>query len=112
MPTVMTKKKKAGKQGKPTMFCVDFPRQNEVVRSPEYALRVSAPESVKSVDVCIDQGEWQPCRQAAGHWWYDWSGYAEGEHEVITRSESAEGRTITCEPHEFFVDLRPEPAQG
>lgn len=83
---------------------IDFPAQDETICSREYSLRISAPESSGNVDVSINQGPWLPCRKAAGHWWYDWSGYDAGEHEVIARARAAEAsRWMVSLPHEFFV---------
>lgn len=86
-------------------FGIDHPKRNEVVESSEYTLRISAPEDLKRVEVAIDQGEWQPCRQAVGYWWYDWSGYGSGEHEVVSRVETSDGKRSRSEPHDFFVKL-------
>lgn len=87
------------------VLSLDYPRQNEKVTSPDYTFRISAPEDAKSVEVAVNQGPWQPCRKAAGHWWYDWSGYGSGEHEVVTRMKTPRGLRITAEQHEFFVAL-------
>ena len=97
------------KRANKTMLAVNFPRQNEVVSSAQYTVRVFAPESAKRVGISVDQGPWKSCRPAVGFWWYDWSGYENGEHEIIVYMETPEGKRITCEPHEFFVDTRPKP---
>lgn len=91
-----------------TMLAVDYPRQNEVVSSAQYTIRVFAPENAKSVGICIDQGKWMACRHSVGFWWFDWSGYSNGEHEVTVSMETPDGKRITAEPHEFFVDLNPK----
>jgi hypothetical protein len=88
-----------------TQLSVDFPRQGETITGASYTLRISAPADVQRVDLAVDQGEWRACRQSAGYWWYDWSGYENGEHEVTARLVTAEGRAINAEPHEFFVRL-------
>lgn len=93
------------KEASTTQLSVDFPEQGEKITSPRYALRLSVPEGVKRVDVAIDQGDWKPCRNTGGHWWYDWSGYESGEHEVVSRIETEEGLRISSEPREFFVRL-------
>ena len=93
-----------------TMLAVNFPRQNEVVSSSQYTVRVLAPDGVKRVGISIDQGGWKSCRPSVGFWWYDWSGYDDGEHEIIVSMVTPEGKRITCEPHEFFVDTRPKPS--
>lgn len=86
---------------------VDFPRQNEVVAAKDYTVRISAPEGAVGVEVAVDQGDWQACRPAVGYWWYDWSGYEEGEHELIARAKGPDGKTSSSGACEFFVDFRP-----
>ncbi len=85
---------------------IDYPQQDEVIVSPEYTIRLSAPEDARKVEVCVNHGRWQACRPAVGHWWYDWSGYGEGEHEVAARCATALGRKLHAQPKEFFVAPR------
>ncbi len=80
---------------------VDFPRPGEVIEDG-YAVRVSAPPDATRVEVNIDRRGWLACRPAAGHWWRDWSGRDDGEHEIAARAVVADGRTIGCEPREFL----------
>lgn len=87
-----------------TMLAVDYPRQGESIEVPFYSIRLSAPEDAAAMEIAIDQGDWRACRKAAGYWWYDWSGYESGEHEIVARLR-IDGRIVTCEPHEFFVRL-------
>ena len=84
---------------------LDYPVQGDTISGRDYTVRISAPEGTKLVEVAVDQGQWKPCRQAAGYWWYDWSGYEAGEHEIVARSNTPEGRTLRSEPHEFLVAL-------
>lgn len=91
-------------------LAVDYPRQGETIAGVNYTFRVAAPENVQKVEVAIDQAEWRPCRQSAGYWWCDWSGYENGEHEIAARVIAADGRTISSEPHEFFVQFEKQPA--
>ena len=95
-----------------TRFSVDRPQQGEKVTSGRYAIRVSAPERSKAVEVCIDQGPWQACRHSAGYWWRDWSGYADGEHEICARIKTHDGQLISSEGHEFFVDREPHESEA
>lgn len=84
---------------------VDYPTQDETLVSPQYTFRIAAPESAESVDVSIDQGPWLTCRKAEGFWWYDWSGYENGEHELIARTPGKNGRWLMSTPNEFMVKL-------
>ena len=93
-----------------TQLSVEYPRQGETIASADYTFRINAPEDVQRVEVAINQGDWRPCRQSAGFWWCDWSGYENGEHEITARLVTAEGRVVSAEPHEFFVQLQKQPA--
>lgn len=86
---------------------VEYPMQDEKIVSPAYTLRIGAPAGAEAVDVSIDQGEWRPCRPASGFWWYDWSGYEDGEHEAVARTRGHGGRWLVSEPHEFMVATAP-----
>lgn len=82
---------------------IEYPRSGETVVSPTYTLRIAAPAAVEAVDVSIDQGPWRRCRKDVGHWWYDWSGYADGEHEIIARTRGRNGRWLMSAPRELLV---------
>jgi hypothetical protein len=82
---------------------VEFPLQDEPIVSPQYTFRIGVPASAAVVDVSIDQGPWLACRNVAGYWWYDWSGYEDGEHEIIARARGESGRWRLSTPHEFIV---------
>jgi hypothetical protein len=103
MPTAT--KPRETKKSVRTQLSVDFPRQGETITGTEYTFRISAPGDVRKVEAAVDQEEWRLCRQAAGYWWCDWSGYENGEHEVTARLVTAEGRAFSAEPHEFLVML-------
>ena len=82
---------------------IDYPQEGEVVGSGHYTVRISAVD-VLDVEVSIDEGPWQACRESAGYWWFDWSGYDSGPHEMMVRGIDSEGDLIesSCE---FRVDL-------
>ena len=82
---------------------IEYPQQDETIASPQYAFRIGAPAGAERVDVSIDQGPWLACRDAAGFWWYDWSGYENGEHELIARTPGKNGRWLMSTPNEFMV---------
>jgi len=91
---------------------IDYPAQNEEISSPEYTIRVGVLQDVQSVDVSINDSAWQPCRAAAGYWWYDWSGYLPGRHEISARAVMRGGRTITSEPRSARVSPNGAPARA
>ena len=92
-------------RGELSRLSLDYPKQGERIESPFYTLRVTAPQGVRIVEVSIDDGEWQPCREAVGYYWFDWSGYRDGEHEVIARIATPAGRIVAAEPHQVRVQL-------
>lgn len=89
------------KRAPATRPAIDYPVAGETIVSSHYAFRLSAPESVPSVDVSIDQGPWLACRKAEGFWWYDWTGFGDGEHELIARAPGKNGRFSMSSPVEF-----------
>jgi len=83
---------------------VEFPKHNETVESERYTLRIGSPGS-GPVEVSIDGGEWQSCRPSAGFWWFDWSGYKPGRHEVVARVTGDDGVVHRGEAVGFLVKL-------
>ena len=90
-----------------TQLSVDYPRQHERIAWPQYTMRFSAPDDARSMEVSIDGGDWRSCRKSVGHWWFDWFGYGEGEHEVVARIRTDDGRIVSSEPHSFGVRQNP-----
>lgn len=81
---------------------IDFPHAGETVTSAEYAVRLTAPEP-GGVEVSIDHGPWLPCREAVGHWWFDWSGYAAGAHHIQARLQAPDGRLMAVKSRRVTV---------
>ncbi|MCX5786240.1 MAG: hypothetical protein NTX59_11185 [Elusimicrobia bacterium] len=78
----MTKATK--KQKTERYITIDYPKTNEVIRGGYYAVRISAPRGEK-VEVLVDGSDWTLCRNEAGHWWFDLSDLADGEHKLAAR---------------------------
>ena len=85
---------------------VDYPQADEVVTSPDYTIRIGAIEATH-VEVSIDETPWQPCRFSAGYWWYDWSGYLPGKHQVMAQAHTEDGQSVASRPRQFTVTLAP-----
>jgi hypothetical protein len=85
---------------------VEYPAADEVVASVHYTFRVSATEALAQAEISIDRGAWQPCRHACGLWWYDWTGYGAGSHQVAARGETHDGRVLNSTLRRFDVALR------
>lgn len=84
---------------------VAYPFEGEVIASRDYTLQVSGAGDAFQVDVSIDQGDWRACREALGLWWYDWSGFDAGPHEVIARIRNGTGDVTLTQTRRFEVRL-------
>lgn len=62
---------------------LDYPQKDDKISSSHYAFRISASEDAEHVAVSIDGCDPIPCRRAAGYFWYDWSNFMPGRHEVL-----------------------------
>src|SRR5687767_4778316 len=85
---------------------IDFPSEGEVVFSPHYTVRVKA-AGARSVEISVDGGQWQACRNADNYWWYDWTGYGSGAHVLSARIVREDGTPETLRPRAFRVALAP-----
>jgi hypothetical protein len=70
---------------------IDYPGEGELVREGIYAVRISA-EPEMEVEISINNGEWRPCRESIGYWWFDWRPAEAGPCLLIARSRAANGR--------------------
>lgn len=78
----------------PNCFVViDHPSDGEIVNGLHYAIRIGASDNA-AVEIAFDGSEWQPCRQAAGYWWFDWGYFVPGVHTINARLRDADGNTI------------------
>lgn len=82
------KNKNSGKTENPVSesghATIDFPQVGELVYSGHYAVRISAPEC-GGVELSLDGGRWQECRNEAGYWWFDLQGLSAGAHNIAAR---------------------------
>lgn len=83
---------------------IEYPRHNETITSKDYTFRITAIPGVRKVEVSIDEAGWQPCRQSGDSWWYDWSGFGSGEHELVARLQLSDGHFHTTERRFFAVE--------
>lgn len=77
--------KKAGRTSRVT---IDYPQEGEVLTGPTYAFRISGVPAKAQAEVSVNGTEWRPCREAVGLWWFDFSGYSDGEYELRARVRS------------------------
>jgi hypothetical protein len=82
---------------------VDYPREDEVVLSAGYTIRIEA-EDAASVELSLNGGEWLPCRESVGYWWFDWQPVP-GSHELTARAKKLNGRSAKSDTRRFRVEL-------
>jgi len=82
---------------------LDHPREGEIITAQYYTFRVGATGDIARVEISINAGPWQPCRNSVGYWWYDWAGYAEGRYQAAVRAQAKDGQVFTSEPCKFQV---------
>jgi hypothetical protein len=75
----------------PPYIWIDFPLNHERLLGPVYVIRLGV-GGAQLVELAIDGGSWQPCRQTSGYWWYDWSGIQPGKHTLVARMRTDDGR--------------------
>ena len=85
---------------------IDYPQLGETITSSHYTVRLSVPGTPEHVDLSINRGPWQPCRGAAGYHWYDWSGYSDGNYELIARIPGPNGRWMMTPPLKLTVSIK------
>ena len=83
---------------------VECPGEGDVIARPSYTFHIAAMPGAGGVEVSIDQGNWMPCREALGIWWYDWSGFDKGEHQLVARIRKGSGIKTSSELRRFSVD--------
>lgn len=85
---------------------VEYPVEDEKITGNSYTFRVAATPGAKAVELSIDKGDWRPCREAAGFWWYDWSGFQDGEHEATARTHVGDAISVNSATRRFTVQRR------
>ncbi|MEK7384068.1 MAG: hypothetical protein AAB262_12390 [Elusimicrobiota bacterium] len=82
---------------------IDYPAKDEVINSSHYTFRLSVPEEVSYVEISIDRGAWQPCRNTCGFWWADCADFQPGTHTLSARAVSREGEPLNSLIRRFTV---------
>ena len=89
---------------------IDYPQEDETIISSHYTFRIKAPLNAEKVEVCIDGAPWQLCRYSSGFWWFDWSDYFSGEHEIVARILPFDSKNYTLRTRRCQVCLPRESA--
>lgn len=87
------------------MITIDYPNADETIAASQYTIRVGVPEDAELVEVSIDGSPWQVCRPAVGYWWYDWSDYLTGRHQLMGRVRLRDGEVYTTSARTFRVEF-------
>jgi hypothetical protein len=91
----------AQKSAKPKpSVAIDYPANGEKIQPHQYSVRIGA-GGAESVELAVDKGDWQNCRQSAGYWWYDWHSIPKGKHKITARIKLPNGKvkksaTVRC----------------
>jgi len=98
---------------KPSEVCavLDHPQQGEKITAPHYTFRVGTIGEITRVEISLNTGPWQACRNSVGYWWYDWADYAAGKYQAAVRAQTKDGQVFTSEPCKFQVALAIEAKQ-
>ncbi|MCL2389602.1 MAG: hypothetical protein FWC85_04395 [Elusimicrobia bacterium] len=81
-----------------TYIVLDHPVHNETIFGNHYAIRIGASQD-GFVEISFNKGEWQPCRYAAGYWWFDWEYFMPGNYTIAVRLVDQGGETISQSDH-------------
>jgi hypothetical protein len=72
---------------------IDHPKNLETITARHYTIRISA-ENANGLDISINDGPWQACRHSVGFWWYDWSNFQPGTHQLVARMHTNNGEYL------------------
>jgi hypothetical protein len=72
---------------------IDYPTNMETITSRYYGIRIGT-SPCDRVDISIDDQPWQTCRHSVGYWWYDWTNYTPGTHQMVARLSTRTGEYL------------------
>lgn len=98
-----TKKTKEAVKPVEARAVLDHPQQGEKITAPQYTFRIGTIGDIELVAISINNGPWQPCRNAAGYWWYDWTGYIGGRYQAEAKAHTKDGQVVTTGQRNFQV---------
>jgi len=82
---------KNGKVKTVSVPVIDYPREGDTISSGHYAIRLSA-NAPQGLEISMNDGPWQKCRHAVGHFWFDWVNPSKGRHTIVARTAALSGR--------------------
>ena len=72
---------------------IDHPKNLETITSRDYSVRIAASAAI-SLDISIDDAPWQGCRHSVGYWWFDWTNFTPGTHQLVARMHMKNGEYL------------------
>ena len=72
---------------------IDHPKNLETITSRHYAIRIAA-SAATSLDISINDAPWQGCRHSVGYWWFDWTNFTPGTHQLVARMRTKTGEYL------------------
>ena len=72
---------------------IDHPKNLETITSRHYAIRIAA-SAATSLDISINDAPWQGCRHSVGYWWFDWTNFTPGTHQLVARMHMKNGEYL------------------
>ena len=72
---------------------VDHPKNLETITARNYSVRIGTSDCT-GVDISVNDQPWQPCRHAVGYWWFDWTNYQPGTHQLVARMHKRNGEYL------------------
>ena len=85
-------------------ICIDYPQNNETVYCGHYCFRLGSRKPCSAMQVSINGGEWQNCRQANGYWWFDWWNFNTGNFYLEAKAY-VDGKEEQTAKRKFKVTL-------
>ena len=85
-------------------ICIDYPQNNETVYCGHYCFRLGARKPCSAMQVSVNGGEWQNCRQANGYWWFDWWNFNTGNFYLEAKAY-VDGKEEQTAKRKFKVTL-------
>lgn len=80
---------------------IDYPQEGEAVRSGHYSIRLTA-SGASDAQIRLDGGDWVQCREAVGHYWFDWAPKT-GNASIEARARAGKGRWTAAPKREVAV---------
>ena len=85
-------------------ICIDYPQNNETVYCGHYCFRLGSRKPCSGMQVSVNGGAWQNCRQANGYWWFDWWNFNTGNFYLEAKA-FVDGKEEQTAKRKFKVTL-------